>query len=113
MISTNEKLPDIEKLGRQEFILDTEDYQRMLQEEEKLIGGVREEIEFSNLAAMFLKELIKRECWDDMAVKGRTIKVYRRGVRSESGVAACLPRCRLTGVSGPDRGPQLPSPPEE
>ena len=75
MISTNEKLPDIEKLGRQEFILDTEDYQRMLQEEEKLIGGVREEIEFSNLAAMFLKELIKRECWDDMAVKGRTIKV--------------------------------------
>lgn len=75
MISTNEGLAEIEKLGRQEFILDTEDYQRMLMEEEKLIASVREEIEFSNLAAMFLKELIKKECWDSMQVKGRTIVV--------------------------------------
>ena len=75
MIATNENLPDIEKLGRQEFILDTEDYQRMLQEEEKLIAAVREEIEFANLAAMFLRYRIKRDCWDNMVVKGRTIKV--------------------------------------
>lgn len=75
MISANEDLPDIEKLGRQEFILDTEDYQRRLAEEEKLISNVREEIEFVNLAAMFLREQIKKECWDKMTVKGKTIKV--------------------------------------
>lgn len=75
MISTNEDLPDIEKLGRQEFILDTDDYQRMLLEEEKQIGSVREEIELSNLAAMFLTDQIKRECWNKMKVKGKTIKV--------------------------------------
>lgn len=75
MISANEELPDIERLGRQEFILDTEEYQRMLLEEEKLISNVREKIEFSNLAAMFLREHIKRNCWDKMLVKGRTIKV--------------------------------------
>lgn len=75
MIAANEELPDIERLGRQEFILDTEEYQRMLAEEEKLINNVREEVEFSNLAAMFLRENIKRNCWEKMAVKGRTIKV--------------------------------------
>lgn len=75
MIHVNEELPDIEQLGRQEFILDTEEYQKMLQEEEKLINDVREKIEFSNLAAMFLREHIKRKCWDQMLVKGRTIKV--------------------------------------
>ena len=47
----------------------------MLTEEEKLISEVREEIELSNLAAMFLRAQIKRECWDNMAVKGKTIKV--------------------------------------
>lgn len=75
MISENESLPDIEKLERQEFILDMEDYQRMLAEEEKLISQVREEIELSNLAAMFLRAQIKKECWDNMVVKGKTIKV--------------------------------------
>ena len=77
MITTNEELPDIEKLGRQEFILDSEDHQRMLAEEEKLIEGVREDIELSNLASMFFRYHIKRECWDEMAVKGKLIKVRR------------------------------------
>lgn len=75
LISTNENLPDIERLGRQEFILDTEDYQRMLAEEERLINDVREEIELANLTAMFQRDYIKRNCWDKMMVKGRTIKV--------------------------------------
>ena len=79
MIAVNENLPDIEKLGRQEFILDTEDYQRMLGEEKQLIANVREEVEFSNLAAMFLKEQIKKECWDKMTIKGRSIKVRELG----------------------------------
>ena len=77
MIAENESLPDIEKLERQEFILDTDDYQRMLAEEEKLISEVREDIELSNLAAMFLRHQIKKECWDNMAVKGKSIKVYK------------------------------------
>lgn len=79
MIVGNENLPDIERLGRQEFILDTEDYQRMLGEEKQLINNVREEVEFSNLAAMFLKEQIKKECWDKMVVKGKSIKVSDMG----------------------------------
>lgn len=92
MISTNESLPDIERLARQEFILDTDDYHRMLQEEEKLISSVREEVEFSNLAAMFLRDLIKRECWDKMMVKGRTIKVKGGCLTILQSVLGCLAR---------------------
>ena len=36
---------------------------------------MREEIELSNLAKMFLREQIKMECWDSMTIKGRVIRV--------------------------------------
>lgn len=77
MITANADLPDIERLERQEFILDTEEHQHILAKEEQLIEGVREEIELGNLANMYLREQIKVECWDSMSVKGRTIKVDR------------------------------------
>jgi hypothetical protein len=38
---------------------------------------LREEKEFENLAKMFLADLIRQECWDDMSVKGRGIVVLR------------------------------------
>lgn len=36
---------------------------------------MREEIELSSLAKMFLREQIKSECWDSMTIKGKVIKV--------------------------------------
>lgn len=75
MISTNEQFPDIEKLERHEFILDTEEYLKMQAEEDQLIQQVREEVELSNLASMFIRENIKTECWDEMTVKGYVLKV--------------------------------------
>ena len=75
MISSNEVVADIEKLERSEFILDTEEHQRHKGQEEKRIGAVREEIELANLAKMYLKDKIKRQCWDSMQVKGKAVKV--------------------------------------
>jgi len=40
-----------------------------------VVPQVREEIEFENLAKMYLREMIKRECWDEMVVKGRAVQV--------------------------------------
>ena len=40
-----------------------------------VFAQVREEIEFENLAKMYLREMIKRECWDEMVVKGRAVQV--------------------------------------
>ena len=48
---------------------------------------VREEIQLSSLAKMFLKQQIMTECWDSMTVKGKIIKVSgkeRRKVKIES-----------------------------
>ena len=42
---------------------------------ERILLQVREEIEFENLAKIYLREMIKRECWDEMDVKGRAIQV--------------------------------------
>lgn len=75
MIETNEQLPDIEQLERQEFVLDTEEYVQMQVEEDELILQVRQEIELSNLSSMFIREQIKIECWDGMSVKGCVVKV--------------------------------------
>ena len=36
---------------------------------------IREEKEFENLAKLYITELIKKECWDEMEVKGRGIEV--------------------------------------
>ena len=36
---------------------------------------IREEIEYENLAKMYLADLIKKECWDDMDTKGRGLCV--------------------------------------
>ena len=41
MINFNEQLPEIEKLEGHEYILDTEDYQRIQAEEETMIKKVR------------------------------------------------------------------------
>ena len=40
---------------------------------------MREEIEFDNLAKIYLREMIKKECWDDMKVKGRAVQVSNHG----------------------------------
>lgn len=76
MIVINEQLPDIERLDRQEFILDTEEHLRMQAEENQLILQVTKEIELSSLACMFIRDHIKTECWDEMAVIGHTLKVH-------------------------------------
>lgn len=36
---------------------------------------IRKDVEMQNLAKRYLAELIKEECWNSMAVKGRALKV--------------------------------------
>lgn len=77
MIAANDQLPAIEQLERREFILDTEEHKQLQAEEDAYIQKVREEIELSNLLKMYLRDKIKRECWDSMKVKGRIVKAFQ------------------------------------
>ncbi|KAE8614824.1 hypothetical protein XENTR_v10008322 [Xenopus tropicalis] len=79
MMRENESLPDIEKLDQQEFNLDTEEQERLYLESEKEVARVRQEIELENLSKQYLREVIKQECWDSMAVKGRSVMAFHTG----------------------------------
>ncbi|XP_009948640.1 PREDICTED: WD repeat-containing protein 96, partial [Leptosomus discolor] len=76
MIRENEQVPDIEKLEQQEFNLDVEEQERAQAEAEQEVARVRKEIEMENLANRYLQDVIKRECWDAMCVKGRAVKCF-------------------------------------
>ncbi|KAL4232016.1 Cilia- and flagella-associated protein 43 [Mactra antiquata] len=76
MLKNNATLPEIEQLDRHEFDLDIEEQLRLQAEADQEVERVREEIEFENLAKMYLREMIKRECWDNMVVKGRAVQAF-------------------------------------
>ncbi|XP_052533882.1 cilia- and flagella-associated protein 43 isoform X1 [Tympanuchus pallidicinctus] len=76
MMHENEQVPDIEKLGQQEFNLDVEEQEKAQAEAEREVARIREKIEMEILANCYLQDVIKHECWDSMCVKGRAVKCF-------------------------------------
>ncbi|KAK2896717.1 hypothetical protein Q8A67_011205 [Cirrhinus molitorella] len=76
VMEENESLPDMEKLEHQEFNLDVEEQQRLQLEGEQEVTRVRKEIEMENLAKCYQREILKKECWHSMQVKGKAIKAF-------------------------------------
>uniref|UniRef100_A0A8C4WKC6 Cilia- and flagella-associated protein 43 n=1 Tax=Gopherus evgoodei TaxID=1825980 RepID=A0A8C4WKC6_9SAUR len=76
MMYENEQVPDIERLDQQEFNLDIEEQERLQAESEQEVARVRKEIEMENLAKCYLRDIIKKECWDSMSIKGHAIKCF-------------------------------------
>ncbi|XP_065528265.1 cilia- and flagella-associated protein 43 isoform X1 [Lathamus discolor] len=76
MMLENEQVPDTEKLEPQEFNLDIEEQEKAQAEAEQKVIMTRKEIEMENLANRYVQDVIKRECWDAMYVKGRAVKSF-------------------------------------
>ncbi|PIK58588.1 putative WD repeat-containing protein 96-like [Apostichopus japonicus] len=76
MMKTNEELPEIEQLGQHEFNLDTEEQQRLQEDGDGEVQKIREEMELEDLAKMYLRDVIMKECWESMVTKGRSIKAF-------------------------------------
>uniref|UniRef100_A0A8D2ALT4 Cilia- and flagella-associated protein 43 n=1 Tax=Sciurus vulgaris TaxID=55149 RepID=A0A8D2ALT4_SCIVU len=76
MMEENDKLDDIAKLEQQEFGLDLEELERLHDESEEEVAKIRKDAEMYNLAKSYLTEVIKEECWNAMAVKGRALKCF-------------------------------------
>ncbi|XP_019491832.1 PREDICTED: cilia- and flagella-associated protein 43 [Hipposideros armiger] len=76
MMEENETVDNIAKLEQQEFALDLEELERLHDESEEEIEKIRKDVEMHNLAKGYLAELIKEECWNSMAVKGRALKCF-------------------------------------
>ncbi|XP_071336498.1 cilia- and flagella-associated protein 43 isoform X2 [Trachinotus anak] len=76
MMQENENLSDIERLKQHEFNLNVEEQRRLEAMVEQEVTRVREEIEWKILAKFYLRDVLKRECWDSMKVNGRAIKAF-------------------------------------
>ncbi|KAM7385486.1 hypothetical protein PAMP_001568 [Pampus punctatissimus] len=76
MIRENEKVPENERLEIREFNLDVEEQKRLDAMVEQEVTRVRNEIELEILEKCYLRDVLKRECWDSMKVKGRAVKAF-------------------------------------
>ncbi|XP_019580633.2 cilia- and flagella-associated protein 43 [Rhinolophus sinicus] len=76
MMEENETVDNIAKLEQREFGLDLEELERLHDESEEEIEKIKKDVEMHNLAKRYLAELIKEECWNSMAVKGRALKCF-------------------------------------
>lgn len=73
MMKENEEKPDDEKLDREDFILDLKHMEAKEAERNHAVAELREEIELEILKQQYLREKVKKECWDSMAVKGKVV----------------------------------------
>ncbi|XP_032890082.1 cilia- and flagella-associated protein 43 isoform X2 [Amblyraja radiata] len=80
MMLENERVPPNERLNQHEFNLDLKEQKKLHVEGEEKVAKVRESIEMTNLANQYLREVIKRECWDQMEVKGRMLEAFDSGI---------------------------------
>ncbi|KAM7447734.1 Cilia- and flagella-associated protein 43 [Porites harrisoni] len=76
MMRENQEAPELERLDRHEYNLDVDQRQKLVLEGEEKIKQVREEIQLANLANQYLRDMIKKECWTAMAVKGRSVNAF-------------------------------------
>ncbi|KAM5321874.1 cilia- and flagella-associated protein 43 isoform 2-T2 [Glossophaga mutica] len=76
MMAENEAVDNIAKLEKREFGLDLEELERLQNESEEEVTKIKKDVEIHNLAKGYLTEIIKEECWNSMAVKGRSLKGF-------------------------------------
>ncbi|KAK0146922.1 Cilia- and flagella-associated protein 43 [Merluccius polli] len=76
----NEELPDIWRLDGHEFNLDVGEQKRLEVGGEQEVATVRQEIELGNLAKCYLCDILKRDGWDSMKVKGKAVKGFHSDV---------------------------------
>ncbi|XP_072247694.1 cilia- and flagella-associated protein 43 [Leuresthes tenuis] len=70
MLRENENLPE------EHFNLDVEEQKRFEAMVEQEVAKVRAEIEQEIVEKCYLHDVLKRECWDSVMVKGRAIKAF-------------------------------------
>lgn len=80
MMSANDDKPELEMLERQEFQLDLAAKDRMVAEGEQKLQDLRDDLELQILAQQFLRNEVKKECWDAMEVKGKTLYALQSGL---------------------------------
>lgn len=94
-LERNQKAPELERLGRQDFIVDQEMHAKLLAEGMEKVGHVRKGIENDTLKMKLLRERVLA-CTQKMHVRGATLV----GVKNTNLEVSSYPL--LPSNSGPD-----------
>ncbi|XP_051815918.1 cilia- and flagella-associated protein 43 isoform X3 [Acanthochromis polyacanthus] len=78
MVRENENLPE------QHFNLDVEEQRRLEAMVEQEVTKVRSDIEWDIIEKCYLRDVLKRECWDSVKVKGRAIKAFHSEIEVQN-----------------------------
>lgn len=91
LLDENEKVTDIEKLERDEFVIDVDKAEQVNEDGEKICEEIRKEADKTNLRLELLKERVQQTTWDKMEVQNKAIKsikgdmlVYNYGIRKRT-----------------------------
>lgn len=77
VINQNDQAPALEKIDREEFIIDFQKRDILISESDQLISAIRKEANDENMKLRVIKNRIKSECWDAMEVIGKSVKSFK------------------------------------
>jgi WD40 repeat protein len=80
LLETNNRVPDLERMDRKEFVIDKKAEEESLLGNEKRVQSTREKIENQITELEVHAERIKKECWDSMDTHGRELHALKSGV---------------------------------
>jgi hypothetical protein len=76
LMEENESREELAKLKESDFYLDLDELDRLHKQTDLEIAKIRETTELNDLAKLYVRDKIKKECWDKMTVKGRGIEAF-------------------------------------
>ena len=91
LLAENEKVTDIERLERDDFVIDVERGQQINEEGEKICDEIRKEAEKTTLKLELLKERVQQSTWEKMEVQNKAVRsikgdmlVFNYGIRKRN-----------------------------
>ncbi len=74
LLAENEKVTDIERLERDDFVIDVDRSEAANQEGEHICEEIRKEAEKTTLKLELLRERVQQSTWDKMEVQNKAVK---------------------------------------
>jgi hypothetical protein len=74
LLSENEHVTDIERLDRNEFVVDLQRQKQFIDEGDNVCNDIRKEAEKTNLKLELLRDRIVEQTWDKMEVPSTAMK---------------------------------------
>ena len=91
ILAENQKVSEIERLQRDDFVIDVERTEQINQEGEQICEEIRKEAEKTTLKLELLRERVQQSTWDKMEVQNKALRsvkgdmlVFNYGIRKRS-----------------------------